>query len=146
MSNKKTITASRLRGRSYWRVRFTLVGYLTAVMTLCAPISPLQNPPLNLQSAEASPMALKQFAKMQSISYYKWDIREVRCLNQLWSKESAWNPRADNPHSTAYGIAQMLNEKSTSPVTQISNGLVYIKHRYEKPCNAWNYWKRNYHY
>ena len=146
MRNIKTTAGSRLRSGSIWRVRFTAVGYLTAVMTLCAPLSPLQNPPLNLQTAEASQMALKQFAKMQSIAFYKWDIHEVGCLNRLWSKESAWNPRADNPHSTAYGIAQMLNEKSTSPIRQISNGLVYIKHRYNKPCNAWAYWKRNYHY
>lgn len=145
--NKTNPTAgSRLRSGSIWRVRFTLVGYLTAVMTLCAPISPLQNPPLNLQSAEASSLALKQFAKMQSISVFKWDKSEVKCLNQLWGKESAWNPQADNPHSTAYGIAQMLNEKSPNPVTQISNGLVYIEHRYKKPCNAWAFWKRNNHY
>lgn len=146
MHKEKTTAASRLRKRSIWRVRFIAVGYLTALMTLCAPISPLQNPPLNLQSAEASPLALKQFAGMQSKSLFNWGKQEISCLNSLWGKESAWNPEADNPHSTAYGIAQMLNEKSQNPVKQISNGLVYIKHRYNKPCNAWAYWKRNKHY
>jgi hypothetical protein len=29
---------------------------------------------------------------------------------------------------------------------QISNGLRYIEHRYKNPCNAWEFWKRNYWY
>jgi hypothetical protein len=54
----------------------------------------------------------------------------------LWGKESAWNPKADNPNSTAFGIAQMLGEDSTNPYVQISNGLRYIEHRYSNPCAA----------
>jgi len=146
MRNTNTTAASRLRTRSYWRVRFTAVLTFAAVMTLCAPISPLQNPTLKLQSAEAQPIDFKQFAKMQSHAVYNWDNQQVKCLNQLWGKESAWNPLADNPHSTAFGIAQMLNEKSKSPIKQISNGLRYIEHRYDNPCNAWEHWKKRKYY
>jgi hypothetical protein len=39
-----------------------------------------------------------------------------------------------------------LGEKSTDPTKQIRNGLRYIEHRYENPCNAWEFWKRNYWY
>jgi resuscitation-promoting factor RpfB len=42
-------------------------------------------------------------------------VSEYKCLLQLWGKESAWNHLADNPKSTAYGIAQMLNEDSKPP-------------------------------
>jgi len=146
MSNKNTTAGSPLTGAKVWRVRFIVVSYFTALMTLLAPISPLQNPPLNLSSAAASPIELKQFAKQKSVTVYGWDIDEVICLNQLWGKESAWNPLADNPHSTAFGIAQMLNEDSKDPVEQISNGLRYIEHRYKTPCNAWSHWKRNNYY
>ena len=146
MSNTNTTAASRLRTRSYWRVRFTAVLTFAAVMTLCAPISPLQNPTLNLQSAEAQPIDFKQFAKQQSASLYGWDRKETTCLVKLWGKESAWNPLADNPHSTAFGIAQMLNEKSKNPIKQISNGLRYIQHRYDTPCNAWEHWKKRNYY
>ena len=146
MNKKNTTPASRLRGRSLWRVRFTAVFTLTALMTLSAPISTLQNPPLEPQKAEAQPLHLKAFARMQSYSMYNWGKQETKCLNQLWGKESAWNPKADNPNSTAFGIAQMLNEKSTNPIKQISNGLVYIHHRYKTPCNAWAFWKRNNYY
>ena len=73
-------------------------------------------------------------------------VSEYKCLVQLWGKESAWNHLADNPKSTAYGIAQMLNEDSDHPAEQISNGLRYIKHRYDTPCEAWKFWRSHYWY
>lgn len=69
-------------------------------------------------------------------------IGEFVCLIKLWDKESHWNYKADNPNSSAYGIAQMLNEDSKHPAEQILNGLRYIEHRYDKPCNAWKFWLR----
>lgn len=72
---------------------------------------------------------------------YGWDKEELGCLKKLWGKESAWNHLADNPNSSAFGIAQMLGEKSDDPFIQIRNGLRYIEHRYDKPCNAWKYWR-----
>ena len=69
-------------------------------------------------------------------------IGEFVCLIKLWDKESHWNYKADNPNSSAYGIAQMLNEDSKHPAEQILNGLRYIEHRYDKPCNAWQFWLR----
>jgi hypothetical protein len=30
------------------------------------------------------------------------------CLDSLWMRESGWNPHADNPSSSAYGIPQAL--------------------------------------
>ena len=71
---------------------------------------------------------------------------EYKCLVQLWTKESHWNYKADNPNSTAYGIAQMLKEDSKHPAEQISNGLRYIKHRYDTPCEAWKFWRSHYWY
>ena len=71
------------------------------------------------------------------------------CLNQLWQKESGWNPKAQNPSSTAYGIPQFLNStwagtgiaKTSDPYRQIDAGLVYIQKRYGTPCKAWAYWQ-----
>jgi hypothetical protein len=77
-----------------------------------------------------------------AVKAYKWNKAQYNCLLRLWGKESAWNHLADNPHSTAFGIAQMLREKSRNPMVQIDNGLRYIKHRYEQPCNAWRHWQR----
>ena len=38
--------------------------------------------------------------------YPKWTKAEWRSLNKLWGKESAWDMYADNPESSAYGIAR----------------------------------------
>jgi hypothetical protein len=73
---------------------------------------------------------------------------EFSCLDALWTKESGWNPSADNPSSSAYGIPQALpGEKmasagadwATNPATQIRWGLGYIADSYGTPCSAWSH-------
>jgi hypothetical protein len=75
-----------------------------------------------------------------------WNETEFRCLEKLWQKESNWRHKADNPTSTAYGIAQILGETETHPARQIEKGIRYIIHRYDTPCNAWKFWLRNFWY
>jgi hypothetical protein len=84
----------------------------------------------------------KQYAKEQS-KQYNWSDEQLICLNKLWGKESGWNHLADNPNSTAFGIAQMLGEDSLLVSVQIDRGLRYVEHRYGKPCLAWQFWQRN---
>ena len=72
---------------------------------------------------------------------YNWSHDEMACLIPLWNAESHWNYKADNPESTAYGIAQILGETSHDPSAQVRKGLKYIAHRYDKPCTAWQFWK-----
>ena len=74
------------------------------------------------------------------------NANEYHCLVLLWDKESRWDPRADNPKSTAYGIPQLLKLKAKDPYTQIDLGLKYITHRYKTPCKAWSFHKRTGHY
>jgi hypothetical protein len=70
---------------------------------------------------------------------------EFACLEHLWGKESGWNPNAQNPSSTAYGIAQFLNStwagtgiaKTSDGYRQIDAGLIYIEKAYGSPCGAW---------
>lgn len=70
------------------------------------------------------------------------------CLDSLWTRESGWNPYADNPTSSAYGIPQALPgskmasagpDWATNPATQIRWGLGYIAARYGSPCSAWGH-------
>jgi hypothetical protein len=143
MNNTKKPAVAVLRGLRYWRLRLGVVGYFVILMSVLAPISPLHTPPLETISAQAQPPSLKEYAYFAGRTTYGWDKQEAKCLNILWGKESAWNHKADNPNSTAYGIAQMLGEDSTNPYVQISNGLRYIEHRYSNPCAAWDFWKRN---
>jgi transglycosylase-like protein with SLT domain len=70
---------------------------------------------------------------------------QFSCLEKLWGKESGWNPNAQNPTSTAYGIAQFLDStwagtgiaKTSDGYRQIDAGLIYIQKRYSTPCGAW---------
>ena len=74
------------------------------------------------------------------------NAKEFHCVNLLWTKESQWNPRSDNKHSTAFGIPQLLKMKETNPFKQIDLGLRYIYHRYSTPCKAWEFFKKKGHY
>jgi resuscitation-promoting factor RpfB len=63
--------------------------------------------------------------------------KETTCLITLWTRESRFDHLADNPASSAYGIAQLLRERSREPELQILHGLRYIAHRYgESACRA----------
>ena len=78
------------------------------------------------------------------LNYPKWGRAEERALIKLWAKESNWNHEADNPHSTAYGIAQVLRTPKETPAPlQIERGLAYIVHRYDKPSVAWAHWRKH---
>lgn len=77
-----------------------------------------------------------------------WSGSQWTCLEKLWTKESNWNPSADNPTSSAYGIPQSLPgskmasagaDWATNPATQITWGLNYIASVYGSPCGAWSH-------
>lgn len=83
----------------------------------------------------------KEYARQQ-INELGLDNSQYECLLVLWERESNWNHLADNPKSSAFGIAQKLKETSTNPKTQIDNGLEYIMKRYSSPCDAWEFWQK----
>lgn len=64
------------------------------------------------------------------------DLDEFYCIDELWHKESRWQPNAKNPHSSAYGIPQILGMKEKNGMKQVLIGLKYVKHRYDTPCKA----------
>ncbi|MCX6397913.1 MAG: lytic transglycosylase domain-containing protein [Propionibacteriales bacterium] len=85
---------------------------------------------------------------------YGLSSAEFDCLDNLWTGESNWNVRADNPSSSAYGIPQALpgskmatagSDWRSNPETQIRWGLGYIANRYDTACSAWSF-KRSHGY
>ena len=72
--------------------------------------------------------------------------KQYLCLDALWTKESQWNPRANNKRSSAYGIPQLLKLKTNDPYKQIDAGLKYISYRYGNPCKALAYHLKTGHY
>lgn len=69
-------------------------------------------------------------------------------LLQLVQHESGFNPNAQNPTSTAYGLFQFLNStwggtgigRTSNPSLQALAGMRYIASAYGNPSNAWHKW------
>ena len=83
-----------------------------------------------------------KMAKAYARAAFGWKGEQWKCLRTLWTSESRFDSKANNPYSSAFGIAQLLKEKSTDPAIQILRGLRYIEHRYSSPCRALAKWKR----
>lgn len=75
---------------------------------------------------------------------YGWTGAEWNALDKLWGTyESGWRSNAQNPGSSAYGIAQFLDStwrpygaKTSNPGLQIKYGLEYVHDRYKDPIHA----------
>jgi len=78
----------------------------------------------------------------------KLSDKEFHYLDQLVYLESKWDPHAQNPYSTAYGIGQFLDqtwetvgyEKTDDPYTQVDAMIDYVQGRYgsfEAALIAW---------
>lgn len=79
------------------------------------------------------------------------DGAQWQALSRLIQKESSWNPNAQNPTSTAYGLFQFLNStwgtvggfKTGNAGQQAEFGLRYIRQRYGSPAGALDFHNRN---
>lgn len=86
----------------------------------------------------------KKIARAKVYKLFAQPGKQWKALSKLWGKESAWNHKAKNPHSSAYGLAQVLKTPRNSTIEQqVNKGLKYIVHRYGTPERAWAFWKKN---
>lgn len=88
----------------------------------------------------------KRIAKEFAWAGYGWRDKQWTCISKLFTAESRFDQFADNPKSSAYGIGQVLKEKSSVPEIQILRAYNYIEHRYTTPCKAWQHHLRKGHY
>jgi hypothetical protein len=95
-----------------------------------------------------TPHMAKRYARGYMLMHYpEWNRSEWKALVKLWTAESNWRHQADNPKSTAYGIAQVLDTPPGTPAPQqVARGLAYIKHRYDKPSAAWSFHRKHNYY
>ena len=83
------------------------------------------------------PLTQKEYA--QTLFPDQWEYFD----DLIW-RESRWDSKAQNPHSTAYGLGQFLNStwatvgcvKTTDPYTQLDCTKKYIEKRYSTPHKA----------
>ena len=120
------------RREPLWRCssrRTIYTGVLCLAMLNSSPAMGVNNSQIN---------AYKLYAHMKVV-----DAKQYRCLEQLYTKESNWNPAARN--GSHYGIPQLRNVKvkTLDPYSQIDWGIRYIKNRYLTPCKAWAFFQAN---
>jgi hypothetical protein len=123
--------------------RYAAVAVLSAALldaVYAKPATPIA-PPIrqNLMQADAKAVAQELLTKHQ-----------YKCFAQLIGKESAWNPKAQNPTSSAAGLGQLLSgtyknlgmKHSNEAVPQMVASLAYIGRKYGSagPCGAWRHW------
>lgn len=102
----------------------------------------------------AEPGEFGSYAKRVMAERYGWGEEDFAALVELWNRESGdpeagssrvtWDPTADNPTSTASGIAQFLDgtwagtgiARTNDPYRQIDAGLIYIDGRFGNPRAA----------
>jgi D-alanyl-D-alanine carboxypeptidase/Transglycosylase SLT domain len=87
---------------------------------------------------------IKEYTRRVMAERYGWGDEEWGALDELVRRESSWNPEADNPTSTAYGLYQFLDGtwagtgigRTSDPYRQTDAGLIYIQQRYGSPRAA----------
>jgi hypothetical protein len=145
--------------KNIWRRRKSLMKskvlsglLLTIALTLLwvfapEPVHQVIEHPKNLVIKEVKASGVEKrenirISKRYAYILYKWGKGEQACLVSLWTSESRFDnharPRDGKGRilSSAYGIAQLLGERSNDPREQILKGLIYISHRYDTPCRA----------
>lgn len=95
--------------------------------------------PMPTQATWAEKKANKKMAIAFAKAGWGWSKQQQVCVVKLFTTESRFDHLADNPKSTAFGIGQVLSEKSKDPAIQILRAYKYIEHRYVEPCRALNH-------
>jgi hypothetical protein len=112
-----------------------------AAQSAAAPAAAPAAPTPATDDGTAGPDAYRAYARA------KVGTSQFGCLDALWKKESGWRPNAKNPHSSAYGIPQLLTatwsatgiNRTANGFRQVDAGLVYIEAAYGSPCGAWSH-------
>ena len=150
-------TANYSRGRERTMNKRVKSGLILTVLLLLAmwvhnPLPPLNTNPIMKERTKAT-MEEKRENRRIAREYSRalgYTPREAGCLDTLWTAESRFDhlarPRNAQgvPRSSAYGIAQLLGERSGEPAIQILHGLRYLDHRFGgSACRALSFHKRH---
>lgn len=132
-------------------------GLVLGVAIALVTATPLVSPVLKTKSeqvlrsaskaTEEQKKANRALAKTYAWVGYGWKGMQWRCIDYIFEKEARYDHLAKNKQgSSAFGIGQVLREKSKDPAIQILHAYKYIRHRYETPCRAMRYHLRYNHY
>ena len=100
--------------------------WLTLLLTLNQPDHPKALSPTSVRT------------QIERIAIENYGHTGWACIDRLTYRESRWNPFADNPHSSAQGLFQLLRMPADTPIAeQYARFRRYLDRRYEgSPCRA----------
>ncbi len=101
------------------------------------------------EATSKEPENIKDYAKRKVTE--KWDVSHYPALAWIIDHESGWSHTAQNPHSSAYGLAQFINatwglvgcKKTDDPYVQVDCMIKYVDYMYDNPKAAQAFWKKN---
>jgi hypothetical protein len=130
------------------KVKYGLL--LTVLLTLSLALIPEQTGHIPMPHKVATKATMEEkrenirISKRYAYLIHNWRGRESACLVSLWTVESRFDHLAKNKQgSSAFGIAQLLGEKSRDPGEQVIKGLRYIASRHDTPCRALRFHNRH---
>lgn len=136
------------------RLRFTIKAILIAVLIFTLAVLSIQLPqryqlvkrPIIKQASMEQKKLNRTLARDMARIGWGWTGSQWVCLDKIFKAESKYDQFAKNKTSTAYGIGQMLGEKSSEPAVQLTRSYNYIKTRYTTPCHAYRFHLRQNYY
>ena len=129
------------------RLRFTIKALVAFFLVIILTVLSIQIPqnytivrkPIVHKATMAEKKANRLLAEQMASAGWGWTKTQWQCADKIFMKESRYDQYAKNQHgSTAFGIGQVLSEKSTVPAIQIARAYKYIEARYGSPCRAYN--------
>jgi len=114
----------------------TLTIALVVILPLVVLAKPLSTSELEIVE---KPLNIRVYAFQQILD--KWGDDQWIYFNDLIQRESNWRNEAQNPKSSAFGLAQFLNstwqtvgcEKTTDKFIQIDCAIKYVEKVYKTP-------------
>lgn len=148
---RKEQTAVKVKKKTRLKFRVIFLALLIIILTIFSINrlgTPFKSPPpIQTKATMEQKKANKALAKRIAWVGYGWKDKEWACLDKIFVKEAKYDHLAKNKSgSSAFGIGQMLKEKSTDPLIQILHVYKYVQHRYKNPCSAWRFHTKSNHY
>ena len=119
---------------------FPLTHNVEVKLNITRPVVPAPKAVVQTKATWAQKNANKAMAMKFAKAGWGWDSTQRKCVHNLFMAESKFDHLAKNQQgSSAFGIGQMLREKSKDPAVQVLRAYRYIVHRYDTPCQAYRH-------
>ena len=140
-----------MRNKSILVISLVIVATLFPISKTVEVQVHIKHPPKVIEEeATKATMAQKRanigLAREYARAGWGWSSNQWQCVYKLFMKESRFDHLAKNMQgSSAFGIGQVLREKSKDPAIQLLHAYKYIEHRYGTPCVAWSHHRRGWY-